>query len=264
MTMPVADDEAGDAAAAEHGRRPAPPCRRAAWRPRRTTTTDEQDRVDRPGPLGAEPGRHRIDARRRVALDVRPGIGDGQRGAGDARRPGRGSRTDDGSAAGRPEPAEDRQERDPDREREPRPGRALEARGRRRSRSRGRRPPGRRSAARTARRAPARATAPPTTTTAQRLGGETRPAGIGLPGLRPASRGASTMSLSDPIETWRAVIDDARGGPRSPRRRRRSGATAATTTPSSRRRERDGSAGPGRRVDGRSGPRDRAAAPRQT
>src|SRR5712671_4112569 len=37
-------------------------------------------------------------------------------------------------------------------------------------------------------------------------GRDTRPAGIGLPGLCPASRGASTMSLIAPIPSWRAVI----------------------------------------------------------
>ena len=37
-------------------------------------------------------------------------------------------------------------------------------------------------------------------------GGDTSPAGIGLPGLCPASRGASTMSLSAPIDDWSAVI----------------------------------------------------------
>ena len=65
------------------------------------------------------------------------------------------------------------------------------------ARTSGRRPP-------MARQQPARDRA--ATATAQAWPGDTRPAGIGLPGLRPRSRGASTMSLSDPIETWRAVI----------------------------------------------------------
>src|SRR5205809_4254754 len=61
----------------------------------------------------------------------------------------------------------------------------------------------------------------------------TSPVGIGLPGLWPASWGASTTSLSDPIDACRAVIA-------TPSRRAIGGsapatvATAATTRPSSR------------------------------
>ena len=88
----------------------------------------------------------------------------------------------------------------------------------------------------------------PTTTTGHRAG-DTRPAGIGLPGLWPASRGASTTSLSAPIEACSAVIATpsrtAVGGsaPASERDRgRRPGRRAATGT--------DGSAGR-RPTDGR-------------
>src|SRR5580765_3959327 len=45
-----------------------------------------------------------------------------------------------------------------------------------------------------------------TTTTRRAMASETRPAGIGLPGLWPASRGASTTSLVAPIPAWRATI----------------------------------------------------------
>src|SRR6478735_1602419 len=69
------------------------------------------------------------------------------------------------------------------------------------------------------------------TMTARAIPGVTRPAGIGLPGLWPASRGVSTRSLSVPIETCRAVIETAR------RRAIAASApaivaTAATTAPS--------------------------------
>ena len=122
-----------------------------------------------------------------------------------------GTRTanDGGSAAGRPEPAEDRQQRDPDRERQPRPGRALEdevvAVADRQDDDR---PERRVAAAPTARPAASPSAAPRRPRPPERPRGDTRPAGIGLPGLRPRSRGASTRSLSVPIETWRAVIDD--------------------------------------------------------
>src|SRR5918995_6745001 len=72
----------------------------------------------------------------------------------------------------------------------------------------------------------------PTTTTHQATRALTSPAGIGLPGLRPASSRASWMSLSAPTEIWSAVID-------TPRPSDRTGsapaatATAATTNPSS-------------------------------
>src|ERR1700693_2175363 len=48
-------------------------------------------------------------------------------------------------------------------------------------------------------------TAPTTTTTRATTGGTT-PDGIGLGGMRPASRGASTRSLSAPLETCRGGI----------------------------------------------------------
>src|SRR6185369_1164859 len=65
------------------------------------------------------------------------------------------------------------------------------------------------------------------------IAADTRPAGMGLPGLWPASRGASTTSLSEPIDACRAVIA-------IPRRTAVDGsapatvATATTTRPSSR------------------------------
>src|SRR4029079_12763733 len=40
--------------------------------------------------------------------------------------------------------------------------------------------------------------------------GETRPAGIGLPGLRPASLGASIPSLSAPTGHWSRITDSPR------------------------------------------------------
>src|SRR6187200_1731057 len=49
--------------------------------------------------------------------------------------------------------------------------------------------------------------APAPTTTSRATCGDTSPAGIGLPGFRPWSWGASTRSLSAPIEACRAVID---------------------------------------------------------
>src|SRR6187401_1791059 len=73
----------------------------------------------------------------------------------------------------------------------------------------------------------------PPIATAQAWVTDTRPPGIGLAGVRPRSRGASTMSLSDPIEVWRAVIA-------TPRRTAvitsapASIATTPTTRPSSR------------------------------
>src|SRR3954452_832304 len=62
--------------------------------------------------------------------------------------------------------------------------------------------------------------------------GDTRPAGIGFPGFAAWSVAASTMSLSVPMDVWRAVIDAPRATavvPMPPAIR----ATAATTTPSS-------------------------------
>src|SRR6478672_12067450 len=60
-----------------------------------------------------------------------------------------------------------------------------------------------------------------TTATARAAAVETRPAGIGLPGFRPASNGASTRSLTVPIPSWRSVIA-------SPIRSATSGAPPAT------------------------------------
>src|SRR6185436_2308812 len=60
---------------------------------------------------------------------------------------------------------------------------------------------------------------------------ETKPAGIGFPGLCPASRGASTRSLTAPIPSWRAVIatpSRIASGSAPPARR----ATAPVTRPS--------------------------------
>src|SRR6185503_14352777 len=49
--------------------------------------------------------------------------------------------------------------------------------------------------------------AAPPTTTAQADGRPTNPAGIGLPGLRPASAGASCTSFNAPIDACRTVIE---------------------------------------------------------
>ena len=89
------------------------------------TTAVMSRRLDRPRPLGPEPDRHRIDPGRRVALEVGPGVRDGEPGPGhdgDRQQHREGGR----QAAGRAEPAEHGQQRDADRERDPRPGRPLE------------------------------------------------------------------------------------------------------------------------------------------
>ena len=88
-----------------------------------------------------------------------------------------------GSAAGRPEPGEDGQQRDPDRERQPRPGRPLEREVVARTRSPGRRPPGPSVAGPDGAARTSPSAAATTTTTTRRRAGETRPAGIGLPRL---------------------------------------------------------------------------------
>ena len=49
----------------------------------RTTTTPRSAGVDRPGSLDPQSGRHGLDARRGVALDVGPGVGDRECGAGE-------------------------------------------------------------------------------------------------------------------------------------------------------------------------------------
>ena len=74
-----------------------------------------------------EPGRDRDHpAGRGVALGIGPGVGDGQRRAGDDGDGDAGPRTSPAAPPVVPEPAEDRQQRDPDGERQPRPGGALE------------------------------------------------------------------------------------------------------------------------------------------
>ena len=139
-----------------------------------------------------------------VSLDVDEGVGDregGSRGDGDRDE----EREHGRQGAGRTEPAEDRQDRDPDGERQPRPGRSLEAE------VVGKADPD-------DRRRPARPSRDPdgidrTSPVPKRddghgpaIGGATSPPGIGLPGLCPASRGASTRSFVAPIPNWSVVI----------------------------------------------------------
>src|SRR3954464_1245040 len=81
---------------------------------------------------------------------------------------------------------------------------------------------------------------------------ETKPLGIGFPGFVARSAGASTMSLSAPMEAWSAVIETPRATavlPSPPAIR----ATAATTTPSS---------SDGKGCDSRTNPATTAAGPR--
>ena len=103
------------------------------------------------------------------------------------------------------EPAEDGQDRDPDGERQPRPGGALEPkvvgkpdRDDRDGDSDGRRTGGARQHE-PERRSPRRRRRP-------RPAARRDATGIGLPGLCPASRGASTMSFVAPMPNWSAVI----------------------------------------------------------
>ena len=61
---------------------------------------------------------------------------------------------------------------------------------------------------------------------------ETRPAGIGLPGLRPASRGASTRSLTVPIPSWSEGHRQADPDARRPAAPPATSATRPLTSPS--------------------------------
>ena len=160
--------------------------------------------MDRPRPAGTERRRDRCGPRCLVSLDVRESVRDRQRGARcDGNR--HEDREDRWQRAGGPEPAEDGQDRDADGERQPRPGGALE------QEVVGKADPDDRDE-RVRPSAPPEAldstspTPKPATATARATGVETRRAGMGLPGLCPASRGASTMSFVAPMPNWSAVI----------------------------------------------------------
>src|SRR6185503_15564037 len=73
--------------------------------------------------------------------------------------------------------------------------------------------------------------AAPPTTTARANGRPTSPAGIGLPGLRPASAGASCTSFRAPIDACRAVIETPSWNA-TPSAAPATAATANTTRPS--------------------------------
>ena len=195
-----------------------------------------QDRVQPPRPLESEPRRDRHGARPPASRSRSARAFAIARAAPASTAIGIEGREEVRQGPGRPEPAVDGQDRDPDRERQPRPGRALGHEVVAVADQRARRPRAPRAGRSTQAASPTPSAAPPTTT-ARATGTLTSPAGIGLPGLRPASSGASWRSLSAPIETWSAVIDtpswSARPGPAPA-----TSATAATTSPSSDRRKR--------------------------